>query len=78
MFELIKVGAAPNLSEAQAFKNFALQMMIDQTFTFRRFFFKSHHIQVLTLDMNVGVARPPPPIEMLRMIKMSQKRLSFF
>ena len=39
MFELIKVGAAPNLSEAQAFKNFALQMMIDQTFTFRRFFF---------------------------------------
>ena len=34
IFELIGVGAAPDLSEPQAFKNVSLQMMFDQTFTF--------------------------------------------
>ena len=31
-----RVGAVPDLSEPQAFENISLQMMIDQTFTFRR------------------------------------------
>ena len=45
---------APDLSESQAFKNVSLQRMIDQTFTFRRLFFKKlHHIPVLTFDMMV-------------------------
>ena len=47
IFELIGVGAAPDLSEPQAFKNVSLQMMTDKTFTFRRIFHKNlHHIQV--------------------------------
>ena len=51
--ELIVVGAVPNLSEPQAFKNVSLQMIIDQTFPFRRIFCKKfHHIQVLTFDIN--------------------------
>ena len=47
-----RVGAAPNISDLQAFKNVSLQMMIYQTFTFRQifFFFNFHHIQVLTFD----------------------------
>ena len=40
IFELIGVGPAPDLSEPQVFKNVSLQIMIDQTFTFRRTFFK--------------------------------------
>ena len=48
IFELIGVGAAPDLSETQAFKNVSLQMMIDKTFTYGRIFCKKlHHIQVL-------------------------------
>ena len=43
IFELIGVGAAPDLSEAQALKNVSLQMMIDKTFTFRRIFYKKLH-----------------------------------
>ena len=54
IFEWIGLGAAPDLSELHGFKNVSLQMMIDQTFTFRRIFFeKLHHIQVLTFDINV-------------------------
>ena len=41
------MGAAADLSEPQAFRNVALQMMIDQTFTFCRIFHKKLlHIQV--------------------------------
>ena len=40
IFELIGVGAAPDLSEPQAFKNASLQMMIDKTLTFCRIFYK--------------------------------------
>ena len=40
IFKLKGVGAAPDLSEPQAFKNVSLQMMIDKTFTFRRIFHK--------------------------------------
>ena len=44
IFELIGVGAAPD-RRPQAFKNVSLLIMIDQTFTFRRQFFKKlHHI----------------------------------
>ena len=47
IFELIGVGAAPNLSELQAFKNASLQMKIDEISTLRRIFHKNlHHIQV--------------------------------
>ena len=47
IFELIGVGAAPDLSEPQAFKNVSLLLMIDKTFTFHRKFHKNlHHIQV--------------------------------
>ena len=42
--------AIPDLSQLQAFKNVSLQMMIDQTFTFRRVFLKK--IQVLTFYVN--------------------------
>ena len=46
IIELIGVGAAPDLSDPQAFKNVSLQMMIDKTFTFRRIFHKNlHHNQ---------------------------------
>ena len=38
IFELVGVGATPNLSEPQAFKNVSSQKMIDQTLTFRRIF----------------------------------------
>ena len=34
-----RVGAAPDLSEPQDFKNVSLQMMINQTVVFRRLFF---------------------------------------
>ena len=38
-------GAALDLREPQAFKNVSLQMMIDQTYIFRRIFFKKlHHL----------------------------------
>ena len=47
IFELIGVGAIPDLSEPQTFKNVFLQMMIDKTFTFRHIFHKKlHHIHV--------------------------------
>ena len=36
--EFIGVGAAPDQSDPQAFKNVPLQTMIDQTFTFRPLF----------------------------------------
>ena len=42
IFELIRVGAAPDLSEPQAFKNVSLQV-IDKTFIFRRIFYKKLH-----------------------------------
>ena len=45
IFALIGVWAAPDLNEPQAFKNVSMQMMIDQTFTFCRIFYKKlHHI----------------------------------
>ena len=45
IFELIGVGAAPDLSEPQAFKNVSLQIMINKTPTFRRVFHKNlHHL----------------------------------
>ena len=34
MFELIRVGAVPDLDEPQALKNISLHIMIDQAFTF--------------------------------------------
>ena len=40
------MGAAPDLSEPQAFKNGPLLMMIDKTSTFRIFHKNLHHIQV--------------------------------
>ena len=47
IFELIGMGAAPDLSEPQAFKNVSLQMMMEKTFTFRSIFHKNlHRIQV--------------------------------
>ena len=47
IFELIGLGAAPHLSEPQAFKIVSLQIMIEKTSTFRRIFHKNfHHIQV--------------------------------
>ena len=46
IFELIGVGAAPDLSESQALKNVSFQMMINKTFTFSVSFQKMHHIQV--------------------------------
>ena len=46
-FELIGVGAAPELSEPQAFKNVSLQMMVDKTSTFCHIFYKKlHHNQI--------------------------------
>ena len=52
IFELIGVGAASDLREPQAFKNVALQMMINQTFLFRGIVFKKLHlIQVLMFDI---------------------------
>ena len=51
IFELMGVGAAPDLSEPQAFKNVSLQMMIDQTFTCCRTLHKKlHHIQVFDVQ----------------------------
>ena len=45
--ELIGVGAAPDLSEPQALKNFCLLIMVYQTFTFRRTLYKKlYHIEV--------------------------------
>ena len=41
IFNLMGVGAAPDLSEPQAFKNVSLQRMIDQTFIFRCIFKKN-------------------------------------
>ena len=38
-YELIGVGAAQDLREPQALKNVSLEMMIDQTYIFRRIFF---------------------------------------
>ena len=38
IFELTEVGSALDLSEPQAFKNVCLQIMINQTFSFRRMF----------------------------------------
>ena len=53
MFELIGKGAAPDLSETQAFKNLSLQMMIDRTFTFRNKFHKQlYTFKFWTFDMN--------------------------
>ena len=43
IFKLVGVGAAPDLSEVQAFKNVSLQMVIDKTFTFCRIFHKKLH-----------------------------------
>ena len=41
MFDLIGLGAAPNLNKQQAFKKYVfLPMMLNQTFTFRRIFYK--------------------------------------
>ena len=40
IFEFRGVGAAPDVCEPQAFKNVYLQMMIDQTFIFRRKFYE--------------------------------------
>ena len=46
-FKLVGVGAAPNLSKLQAFKNVFLQMVINKTFTFCRIFHKKlQRIQV--------------------------------
>ena len=36
IFEWIGLGPVPDLCEPHAIKNVSLQMMIDQTFTFRR------------------------------------------
>ena len=45
IFDLIGVGAVSDLNEPQAFKKVSMQMMIDQTFTFCRIFYKKlHHI----------------------------------
>ena len=45
-FELIEVGAAPDLSEPQAFQNVSLQLMIDQRLSFCRIFYKKlYHYQ---------------------------------
>ena len=52
------VEVARDIRKPKAFKNVSLQMMIDQTFTFRRMLFKKlHHIQVLTFDVNVQSGR---------------------
>ena len=66
IFELIGVGAAAVLTEPQAFQNVALQMMINQTFTFRRIFHKKlHHIHVFDVRYSTvatagqGGAVPP-------------------
>ena len=58
IFELTGVGAAPDLSKPQAFKNVSLQLIIDQTFTFRRIFFERlHHIQLLAFDTKGQIGR---------------------
>ena len=40
ILEFIGVGTAPDVCEPHAFKNVYLQMMINQTFIFRRKFYK--------------------------------------
>ena len=52
IFELIGMGAAPDLREPQAFKSVALKMMIGQTIIFRGIVFKKLHlVQVLMFDV---------------------------
>ena len=45
------MGATPDLSEQQAFKNVSLQMITDKIFTFCEIFHKKmHHIQVFDVQ----------------------------
>ena len=84
IFELIGVGAAPDLSEPQAFKNVSLQMVIDKRFTFRGIFLKKmHHIQFLTFDMNgqkgseIGTVLPLPASVSTKICRFHRFQLPF-
>ena len=46
IFELLGVGAAPNLTEPQAFENVSLQMIAIEHLLFVVCYKKLHHIQV--------------------------------